>query len=315
MLIKPPRLSPGDVVGIACPASPPRLPETIDACVQAVRDLGFQPRLATHARERSGFLAGSDDARVDDLHELIRDPEVRCIFCLRGGYGSARLLDRLDFDLFRRSPKVLVGYSDLTSLQLALFERSKLVTFHGPTIDAALINAGPDDEVSRRLVTAVTGATSHVCLAIDPSHRAESVVASGVAEGWLCGGNLTVLCSLLGTPWMPLMNGAILFLEDVNEPPFRIDRCLTHLENAGVLSGVAGVALGTFHRCEDPLAGGEWRQTVLEVIRERLGGLGVPVLAGLPFGHVPMNATIPIGTRARLDADAGELRFLESAVS
>ena len=317
MALKPPKLSPGDVVGIAVPASPGRNPEVIDDCAAAVGRLGFIPRLATNVRERHGYLAGSDHGRADDLHELFGDPEVKGIFCVRGGYGSARLLPLIDFELIRSNPKPLVGYSDLTSLQMAICARADLISFHGPTIDASLIAHDVNHEATRRLLAAVCGTGEFESVGVGATVDDSATIVGGRAEGALYGGNLCVLCTLIGTPWMPSLEGGILFIEDVNEAPYKIDRCLTHLLNAGVLDSVAGVALGTFRDCNDPspLVGKEWRQTLNDVFRDRLAPLGVPVLSGLSFGHVEMNATLPVGIRVQLDADAGELRFLETAVS
>jgi len=299
---KPERLRFGDTVGIVAPASAPAKLDSADRSAATLAQWGFKPKLAANVRQRLGFLAGSDEERAADLMAMFADPEVKAIICLRGGYGSARILSLLDFDVIRRNPKILVGYSDITALHCALRVKANLVSFHAPMLDSALASLEP----------APAGP-----LSAGAGSKTAVTIRSGRATGELIGGNLSVLVTTLGTPYQPDFAGKILFLEDVDEAPYRYDRMLTHLHNAGVLHQVAGVAVGVNSKCDDLKAAeaNEYRQTLTDVLTERLGRLAVPVVRELPFGHVARNATLPVGVPATLDGDAGELVIEEAAVA
>jgi muramoyltetrapeptide carboxypeptidase len=316
MPLLPQHLEPGDTVGLVAPASAPVSADAIDRSLALLQNLGFKPLLGRHARQRHGFLAGPDRDRAGDLMRMFNDRRVRGIFCARGGYGTARLLPLLDYPAIRRHPKVLVGFSDITSLQCALLKKSGLVTFHGPMTASCLIkeNCSPFTRESLwRTITepAAPGSILH-------GYRAKTVssVRRGKVSGELIGGNLSVLSTLIGTPWQPDFRNRILFLEEVDENPYRVDRLLTHLLNAGILGQVAGVAVGSCQGCVDPKAkrAGEYRQSVEDVLQERLWPLKVPVVIGLPFGHGARNATLPVGGRALLDANKGDLIITQAAV-
>jgi muramoyltetrapeptide carboxypeptidase len=315
--MKPERLHFGDAVGIVAPASPPPQAGAIQRSVEVLEHLGFKPLLAPHARDRHGFLAGSDRDRAADLMKMFANRKVKALFCVRGGYGSGRLLARLDYQLIRANPKIIVGYSDLTALACALLTKARLVCFHGPMLNSDLIKDDlPDFSLQSLLRTlmrpAAPGGIRQGCDAAPPA-----VLRPGVASGPLVGGNLSVLCSLLGTPFRPPLRDRILFLEDLEEPPYRIDRLLTQLLNAGLLQQVVGIAIGRCRNCLDPKAAsaGEYRQTIEDVFRDRLLPLKVPILIGLPFGHQPNNATLPLGVRATLDTCRADLLLTEPAVS
>ena len=316
-LILPHRLEPGATVALVAPASPPPDPAIIDDSLAALTAQGFRVLPGRHLRARQGFLAGTDRQRAGDLMRAFRDPRVRAIFCLRGGYGTTRLLPLLDYSVIRDHPKILVGYSDITALHCAILQRAGLLTFHGPMLASELNRenypAFSRASWQRTLMQPVPPGS--ICQGGPPGSVA--VVRRGRAEGQLIGGNLSLLCALLGTPWQPDFRGRILFMEDVGEAPYRLDRLLTHLHAAGVLAQVAGVAVGVCHNCLDPRAtvGGEYRQSVADVLRERLSPLRVPVVVGLPFGHVPHNATLPVGGHALLDARGGDLLLTRPAVT
>jgi muramoyltetrapeptide carboxypeptidase len=316
-LIKPERLRFGDVVGIAAPASAPGDPAEIDNSFDALEKLGFKPKLSANIRERLGFLAGTDEQRADDLMALFADRDVKAIFCLRGGYGSARLLSRLDFHFIKKHPKIFIGFSDITSLHCALLTHSKLVSFHGPTLNTNLTGDVPEKFLTQSLWRAVMEAKPAGSICENYPSKTVSILQGGVASGKLVGGNLSVLCTTLGTPFQPRFKDNILFFEDVSEQPYRFDRMLTHLLNAGLLQEVAGVAVGINKDCEDPDAAKtkEYFQTLDDVLKDRLTSLGVPVVTGLPFGHVALNATLPVGIEATLDGDNGDLIVNEAAVS
>lgn len=315
-LLKPERLCPGDTIGLVAPASAPPDPKAVDRAAEALEKYGFKPKLAKNVRARLGFLAGTDRERAADLMAMFADKKVKGIFCLRGGYGASRLLNRLDFEVIQRHPKILAGYSDITSLHLALMKNAGLVSFHAPMWNGALADPNVPNFTRQSFLRTVTAAKPAGSICDGYAEKTVSVLRHGVVEAPLLGGNVSLICASLGTPFASSFKGKILFFEDVSEIPYRLDRLLTQLWNAGVFSEVAGVAVGVNHDCDDPKAkpGGEYRQSGADVVKERLSELRVPVVVGLPFGHVDLNATIPQGIRARLDGKKGDLIILESAV-
>jgi len=317
MPIKPPRLNPGDTIGIISPASAPHDPKNFDRSIDILQRLGFRAKLARHARRRWGFLAGSDRQRAADIMAMFTDPMVKAIVCVRGGYGTARLLPLLDYATIRAHPKIFVGYSDITSLHCAFLRRAGLVSFHGPMLNSDFVKQDFPQFAWESFRRTLTRAAAPGSLCQGYKAKTVSILRPGSASGPLLGGNISILCTTLGTPWQPSFKNRILFFEDLDEEPFRFDRMLTHLLNAGLLQQVAGVAIGINKNCKDPNArkAREYRQTMDDVFKERLLPLGVPVVAGLPFGHVRFNATLPIGVRATLDATNGDLLITESAVA
>jgi muramoyltetrapeptide carboxypeptidase len=316
MPIKPDRLSLGDMIGIVAPASAPAGPKVLERAVETIRGLGFRVRLAPNAWKRFGFLAGSDRERAADLMRMFQDQRVKAILCVRGGYGSARLLPLLDYRVIRANPKIFLGYSDITSLHCAFLKKANLISFHGPM----LVPDFADGEMPRFTLQSVQRTMMRPSPAgsICQGYRRQSIsiLRGGTASGQLVGGNLSVLCATLGTPYQAAFKNKILFLEDHSERPYRFDRMLTHLVNAGALRQVVGVAVGINEACHDPNARGatEYRQTLQDVLEERLLPLKIPVVTGLPFGHVVLNATLPIGIRATLDGIKGDLVITEAAV-
>jgi muramoyltetrapeptide carboxypeptidase len=320
-------------VALIAPASPPPDPDSVDRAIAILEALGLKPVPGKHVRSRHGFLAGNDRDRAGDLMRAFQDRRIRAVFCLRGGYGCARILPRVDFTAIRKNPKILVGHSDITALHCAIQRHCGLVTFHGPMLNSEIGHPDTPTYTHRRLFDLLTSAeaggnigVTSLHSTIDGSHPSSACVRRppapvtvhrGRARGRLAGGNLSVLCSLVGTPWMPDLAGRIVILEEIGEAPYRIDRMLTQLLQAGCLDAAAGFAIGTHHNCLDPLAArsGEYRQTVEEVFRERLKPLKVPIVMGLPFGHVPHNATLPHGIQAELDAASSpSLSLIEPAV-
>jgi muramoyltetrapeptide carboxypeptidase len=316
MLLKPARLSPGDTLGIVAPASAPPDPKSIDQSVAALEQLGFKPKLAPKVRSRWGFLAGNDRDRAADLMRMFADRKVKGILCVRGGYGAPRLLPLLDYRVIRAHPKIFVGYSDITSLHCAFLKKAGLVSFHGPMLNSDFIKSDFPDFTwqSFRRTLIFPAPAGSICQ--DYHKKTVAILRPGLVSGPLLGGNLSLLCTVLGTPFQPSFKNAILFLEDLDEAPYRYDRLLTHLLNAGVLRQVAGIAIGVNKNCKDPKArtAKEYRQTLEDVFKDRLLPLKVPLVIGLPFGHVPLNATLPIGVQATLDAHKGDLIIDEAAV-
>lgn len=298
-MIRPPALRPGARVALVAAAGP-LADEAVDRAVDRVRSLGWEPVLGTHARQRTGFLAGTDAQRHSDLALALLSPDVDAVWCLRGGYGTMRILEALPWA--EVPPRPVIGYSDNTALHLAL-HRQGIVSFHGPHPGVADFPRFTERALLRVLAPEPAG-----LLPFPEAGPARATrIAGGVAEGPLVGGNLSLVASTLGTPFGIRSEGALLFLEEIGEVAYRVDRMLTHLRLAGVFRDIAGVVLGDFDSAANP--------EVDAVIRDRLGDLGVPVAAGFPFGHVSATWTLPLGVRARLDADQGSLELLEAALA
>ena len=316
MPTRPERLHPGDTIALIAPASAPPDPKAVDHSVAALEEMGFKVKLGRNLRKRWGFLAGKDKERAGDVMEMFTDRKVRGIICLRGGYGTPRLLPLLDYQAIRENPKVFLGFSDITALQCAFLKKSNLISFHGPMTASHFIKKDYPSFWRDSLLKLVTDPVAAGSISRGYTDKTISIVRRGKVSGELIGGNLSLLCTLIGTPFQPDFRKKILFLEDVDEVPYRMDRLLTQMLLAGVLQQVAGIAVGICENCNDPKAktAGEYRQSLEDVLKERLLPLKVPVVIGLPFGHVPYNATLPVGGRATLDALKGDLILTNPAV-
>jgi muramoyltetrapeptide carboxypeptidase len=294
-----PRLRPGDRVRIVSPSSPPDR-DGVMRGVELLSSWGLIPEIAAHAFDRHGhYLAGRDEDRLADLNDALRDPGVRAIFATRGGKGAYRIADRIDFDAAVRDPKPLVGFSDTTILHLALWHRAHVGSVHGPHVEWH----GPlGSHVAARLKRALM-ASAPIVVERDSRDITAAVTSAGTATGTLMGGNLSLIARAVG--WTcPSFAGAILVIEDVDKHIGHIDSALTQLPRSGVLDGLRGIAIGQFIRCAEPKPG-KW--SIVDVLRDRLLPLGVPMLGGLPIGHGSDPHTIPLGTTATIDAAAGTL--------
>lgn len=315
-LRKPKRLAAGNTVGLVAPAGPSADDERVRFSGDLLRSFGFRVKEGAHVYDRNLYLAGNDRDRASDVNAMFADDEVDAIFTLRGGYGTQRMLPYLDFDLIENNPKVLIGSSDITGILIAIFEKTGMVGFHGP---AAGGNYSDYALAEFRKVLFEPRARTRIGAAPPIEERPGHVerknritrFAGGAAEGRLIGGNLTLVSTLMGTPYEPDFRNRIVFLEDVNEAPYRIDRMLTQLWLAGKLQHAAGIAFGKFTETDDD--GNTF--SIEEVIRMRCASLGIPVIGGLMIGHIADKTTVPIGIMARLDADAGALELLEPAVT
>lgn len=292
----PPRLRQGDTIGLIAPAGPYRDRADLEQGIAVLREMGFKVKYSPAIHERDHYLAGSDQSRAADLNQLWGDEEVQAILAVRGGYGSLRMVAGLDLAAIRRTPKALIGFSDITVLLTALAKATGLVTFHGPMV-TTLATA---DEGSRQAF--FEALTAEKPAALTPADL--QILRPGRVAGKLWGGNLTTLAHLLATPYEVEWQDAILFLEDVNESAYRVDRLLTHLKEAGRLQKVAGLILGTFSNlpaatCPDTQL--IWRRA-LELTEER-----VPVWGNFPVGHGPRNWTLPLGVQVTMDSAAGTL--------
>lgn len=313
---KPPRLRPGDTVGLTKPAGFLADEFDLQLALEAVTAMGLIPKPAPHLLARHGYLAGRDEERAADMNAMYADDSVRAVFAVRGGWGSARILPHLNFDLIRANPKLLIGFSDITALHMAFAARAGFPTIHGPNAGSAWGELSWDWFRS----LAFDGETPEYRNPPGTEDRLvqrewrTQTIRPGKAVGRLLGGNLTVLTALMGTPYLPQFDGAILFLEDVDEAEYRIDRMLTQLALAGVLSRVAGVVFGQCTNCRasGPSYGGF---TVSQVLRQHLQPLGVPAYQGALIGHVDDQFSLPVGARAEMDATLGSIRILEPAVS
>jgi muramoyltetrapeptide carboxypeptidase len=274
--------------------------------------LGLKPKLGKYAGELNGFLAGTDSQRIEDIHWAFGDKSIDAVWCLRGGYGLSRILPRLDYRLIGTNPKVLIGYSDITALLLAVHQKTGLITFHGP----AAASAFPDYTKAHVVKTIFDGAADKVEVSADNAANMNlfsktQVIKAGKARGQLIGGNLSLLTAMAGTPYaLKNIRGKIFFTEDVGEKPYRIDRMFTQLKQSLDLHSVAGIALGIFSDCEGP----EGSPTVIDVVKDQFANLGVPVIYGLSFGHIRDQFTLPLGVEAELDTGNATVTLLQSGV-
>lgn len=314
-LTKPAALRPGDTVAVVNPSTAIYDPAAAERAAATIEALGLKPMLPPGLLKRPRDWAGSLRHRLDELHGAFADPGVKGVFCARGGYGVSEIVAHVDYGLIGRNPKVFLGFSDITLLHLAIWRRAGLVTFHGRMPSQAKFPAYSLEALRRAVCeTAPLGEMrnppeSH---ALRPAYPLRTITA-GVAEGPLVGGNLTMVLAALGTPWDLETRGALLFLEDVDEPPYSVARMLLHLRQAGRLQGVAGIVLGAFASANSQFDVSPY--SLNEVFEQVLGDLKVPVFSGLAFGHTDEQLTLPHGVRARVDAGARTLTVLEAGVA
>jgi muramoyltetrapeptide carboxypeptidase len=306
----PNALKSGDMVALIAPSSPPSEAK-FAAAFEHLKLLGLQVKPGTHLYAKNGYLAGTDQQRADDIMTAFLDPELKGIWCVRGGYGCARLLPLLDYKAIRRNPKPLIGYSDVTALHIALLQRAGIQSFHGQV-------AGGDftDYTQQHLQKTLFQPLHSYPIEPFPADVqlggafTPRVIRSGTAQGHLIGGNLSILASLTGTPFQPVFAQKIVFFEEIGEAPYRLDRLLTQLLQGTDLSKAAGIALGVFTDCEQKGTTPTW--TMIETLSERLGALGIPVAYGLPFGHISNQCVLPMGQMATLSADQLRLEFVKT---
>jgi muramoyltetrapeptide carboxypeptidase len=332
----PPALNPGDTIGVVAPSGVVNR-KRVERAISRLQQVGFQVKTYGDLYRSRGYLAGDDQTRVSELMSAFTDPVVRAIFPARGGYGIARLLHRLDYDQIRRQPKIVTGFSDITALHLALQRHCNLVTFHSPNLMDGLgavkglgtlaeqsywraLRADNYQATSEQnaLPGKSSGHTGYALLGSDSTGMLEmgvvlETVQTGQAEGRIVGGNLALIASTLGTPYEIDTTDRLLFLEDIGEPPYRIDRYLSQLRLAGKLDPLTGVILGHFTNCQPTER--EKSLSLDEVMADYLAPLNVPVVRNFPAGHEMPNLTLPLGVLARLDADKGSLELLENPVT
>ena len=299
--VLPRRLRPGGTIALVAPAGVLRSPSQLEEAVADVERLGFTTKTGRHVLARFGFLAGSDAQRAEDLMAQFTDPDVDAILAVRGGWGAARILPLLDYDVIRQNPKPLIGYSDVTALLLGIYAQTGLVTFHGPVG----VSTWRGDTVRSFLRVLVEG----LPLRIGPETRSNRMetqtVRRGIGEGPFAGGNLSVVAGLVGSPYLPDLSDHVVFFEEVGEEAYRLDRLLTGLELAGVLDDPAALVFGQCSSCGESSG-----RSAEAVIREHLRRNGAPAWLGAQIGHVSPVHTLPIGLPVQADADAGTLEFL-----
>ncbi|MBL8060007.1 MAG: LD-carboxypeptidase [Chthonomonas sp.] len=311
--IRPPRLKPGDTVGIVSPAGFTSDPLDIDIVRENLGKLGLKIKVGQNALERYGPLAGTDQQRADDFNRMVNDPSVQGICCLRGGYGTTRILHLVDYASFRAHPKVVWGFSDITGLLNALTKKTGVITFHAPT---AASNWGEYDLASMKsIILEADYGTALPDYVGDPVPEAVTLIP-GTAQGRLVGGNLSLLSAVGGSQFAPDTEGAMVFIEEVGEEPYRVDRMLTQLLLAGAFKRAKGIIFGGMRLRSNQAPSADPKDwTMLDVLRDRALAIGLPAFTGFPAGHIADQVVMPIGVRVEMDAVTRTLRLLEPAVS
>ncbi len=307
-MIKPRALKAGDTLGIIAPASPLK-DRKMFLIKKRIEEMGFRPIIGKSCYASKGYLAGEDRLRAQDLNHMFLDKKVKGIMCIRGGYGAIRILEELDYDLIHKNPKVFIGYSDITAIHIAIHEKSNLVTFHGPMVASDMIPG--IHPFSKKYFKKAMDSQISMGKICNPQNEKIECIAGGIGEGEIIGGNLAVLSSTIGTPFEINTKGKLLFLEEIGEKPYKIDRMLQQLKLAGKLEDAAGIILGDFNGCERE--NGKSSFTLMEVLKDHLHNLGKPVIYNLKAGHCIPNITIPFGVRAILDGNLGEVKIKECA--
>lgn len=308
---KPKKLVKGDLIGIISPASSPNELEKIEKGTKYLEKQGYRVAIGKNVGKKHGYLAGTDYERLDDLHSMFKNKDVKAIFCVRGGYGSGRLLDKIDYTLIKKNPKIFVGYSDITALQMSIFKKTGLITFAGPML--ATDFSGSINKYTEENFWKILTSTKKIGKVFNPREESFYILSKGRGEGKVLGGNLAVLLSLWGTPYMPELKNSILIIEDIGEEPYRIDRLLNQLRLSKVLANVNGIILGRFVDCYEKVKKSD-SITLNEVIEHYLSDLSIPVLYSFSHGHVKENLTLPLGLTCKLNASRSFVEFTESAV-
>ncbi len=326
MSIFPQKLRKDDTIALISPAGAIYETEAIEVAIESLEALGLKVKKGKNLAKKYGYLAGTDAERVEDLHESFADKDVKAIIAMRGGYGCGRLLDLLDYDLIRQNPKILAGFSDVTALLLAIYAKTKLITFHSPMGTSVwndftvthFRNALFEPEFINSSANFSTNSLNQQQIILqNPTHKGENltkiadriqIIQSGEVEGIFLGGNLTVFASLIGTPYLPDFENSILFLEEINEEIYRIDRLFCQLKLSGILSKVKGIVLGKFTNCGH---GNRFSSLTLEeVFAHYINPLNIPCFSGAMIGHINNKFTVPVGAKVKINAEKGSIEML-----
>lgn len=310
-MIKPKALEIGDTIGVVAPASP-TTKEKVDRSYNRLIEMGFKVKMGKSCYENYGYLSGIDSIRAEDLNQMFRNQEVNGIICLRGGYGTPRVLELLDYELIRNNPKVFIGYSDISALHIAISKFSNLVTFHGPMVASNMI--GDFSQFSEESLYSFILKDKFKNSINNPLGEEIVTINGGVVESSIIGGNLSLIADTLGTPYEIDVKNKILFIEEVGEEPYQIDRMLTQLRLSGKLKEAKGIILGDFNQCVAKESKDRGSLSLEQIIEDIIKPLGIPTIANLKSGHCEPMITIPFGVKARLDADNKELTILERPV-
>ncbi len=312
-LIRPPRLRKGDLIGVVAPASPQRDDERLKSGIRYFESLGYTVLPGEHLWKRHGYLAGTDEERLADLNGMIRDPRVRMIIAGRGGYGVTRLLDRIDYAALRRDPKIIVGFSDLTALGCALLVKSRLTSFSGAMLGVDFWDTGNLDPLMEETFWRAVTSPRPLGRIRQPEGSPITPLAPGTAEGWLLAGNLTLLASITGTPYLPKPDGAVLLVEEIGEEAYRVDRLLSQLYNAGIFRKINGLAFGAFTGTKPTRVSVE-PLPMEEVFAEYIGRAGLPAVGDILYGHITTKLTLPLGVQVKIDGKKGTMQVMEAGV-
>ncbi|MBK8517425.1 MAG: LD-carboxypeptidase [Saprospiraceae bacterium] len=314
-MIKPPALQKGDTVALVSPASPIN-PEKFSFAISNLENMGLKPKYTNAVFNKTGYLAGTDDERIQDFHNMIADPEVKAIWCLRGGYGCTRILPKLDYNLIKKNPKIIIGYSDITALILGIHSQTGLIGFHGPVAISEVFTPFSSSQAEAVLFgkSSIPHVIPYQIQSVEKYAAGQEpyIINSGKATGALLGGNLSLLVCLPGTKYAPSYKDKIVFIEDVGEKPYRIDRMLTFLLESTDINKASGIVLGVFNDCDttDP----ESSLTLKDVLTDRLGPLNIPCFYGFTFGHVSDICTFPMGIDAEMNTSDMTVSLLEQSV-
>lgn len=310
-IVKPLCLKNGDLIGVISPASTPDNYSKIENGVKYLESLGYRVKVGNNVGKQFGYLAGEDDLRVKDIHSMFSDKEVKAIFCVRGGFGTIRILDKIDYQIIRENPKILVGYSDITSLQLAIFAKTGLVTFSGPMVAVEMSNhIDPyTEENFWRMLTS----NSKFGAIKNPDNEKINVLIHGEAEGILIGGNLSMIVCLMGTEYLPSFSNSVFFCEDIDEKPYKIDKYFAQLKLAGVFNESNAVVLGEFSDCMETDINKK-SFTLNEVVYQYFSNSKTPVTYNLKYGHIPRKMTIPLGVNMKIDTKNDLFEITENCV-
>jgi len=312
--IKPKRLSVGDTIGLIAPSSS-ITDAKLEKAIGNMESLGLKVKLGKYVKEINGYLAGTDEQRLEDLHNMFADDSVDGIWCIRGGYGAGRILPKINYKLIRKNPKIFIGYSDITALNQAIYQETGLICFHGPVATSTF-----SDYTVKHLKAVLMHPTKTHTFEYATANDAEKdkayrteVIRAGRATGELIGGNLSLLASMVGTKFHWNVKNKLVFIEDIGEKPYRIDRMLTQLLQASNFDKAAGVILGVFEDCEAKAS--DRSLTLMETLSGQFEPLGIPVIYGLSFGHITNHFVMPVGVKATMDTEERSVTLLESPLA
>jgi len=309
--IKPPKLKKRDLIGLISPASTPEDLNAIEKGIKYLEKLGYSVKVGKNVGKKHGFLAGSDQERLSDLHNMFADKEIKAIFSIRGGYGSGRLLDKINYNLIKKNPKIFIGYSDITALHLAIYQKTGLITFAGPMVAPDF--SGKINKFAEENFWKLITSSRKIGKLNNPGNEKFFVLNSGRAEGKIFGGNLAIVNSLLGTKYLPSFKNSILMIEEIGEEPYRVDRLFNQLKLANILKETNGIILGRFIDCYDRDNSND-KISLNEVIENYFTDLKKPVIYNFSHGHIKENLTIPFGLNCKLNASRCFVEITENAV-